>query len=100
METSLWSLLGVFAAGVEILGIFTAAHAVMGVRTAQGAIAWALSLVMFPYIALPLYWILSQNKFEGYVDARRTGDSEGSGSRNSRNWRAWAFPRSITTFAR
>ncbi len=74
METSLWSLLGVFAAGVEILGIVTAAHAVMGVRTAQGAIAWALSLVMFPYIALPLYWILSQNKFEGYVDARRAGD--------------------------
>ena len=74
MGPTLWSLLGVFAAGVEILGIFTAAHAVMGVRTAQGAIAWALSLVMFPYIALPLYWILSQNKFEGYVDARRAGD--------------------------
>jgi cardiolipin synthase A/B len=74
MEPTVWSLLGIFAAGVEILGIFTAAHAVMGVRTAQGAIAWALSLVMFPYIALPLYWILCQNKFEGYVDARRTGD--------------------------
>jgi cardiolipin synthase len=71
-----WSLLGVLAAGVEILGIFTAAHAVMGVRTAQGAIAWALSLVMFPYIALPLYWLVSRNKFEGYVDARRAGDLE------------------------
>ena len=55
METFLWSLLGLLAAGVEILGVLTAVHAVMGVRTAQGAIAWALSLVMFPYVALPLY---------------------------------------------
>ena len=74
MGAFLWSLLGLLAAGVEILGVFTAAHAVMGVRTAQGAIAWALSLVMFPYIALPLYWLISRNKFEGYVDARRSGD--------------------------
>ena len=74
MGTTLWSLLGFLAAGVEILGVLTAAHAVMGVRTAQGAIAWALSLVMFPYIALPLYWLISRNKFEGYVNARRVHD--------------------------
>ncbi len=74
METFLWSLLGLLAAGVEILGVLTAVHAVMGVRTAQGAIAWALSLVMFPYVALPLYWLISRNKFEGYVNARRAGD--------------------------
>lgn len=76
MGTAFWTVLGVLAAGVEIFGIVTAAHAVMGVRTAQGAIAWALSLIMFPYVALPLYWLLSQNKFEGYVDARRAGDLE------------------------
>ena len=74
MGAFLWSLLPLLAAGVEILGVLTAVHAVMGVRTAQGAIAWALSLIMFPYIALPLYWLISRNKFEGYVDARRAGD--------------------------
>ncbi len=75
MGGMLWSLLGVLAAGVEILGVLTAVHAVMGVRTAQGAIAWALFLVMFPYIALPLYWLISRRKFEGYVDARRARNS-------------------------
>ncbi len=74
MGTAFWTVLGILAAGVEIFGIVTAAHAVMGVRTAQGAIAWALSLIMFPYVALPLYWLLSQNKFQGYVDARRAGN--------------------------
>ncbi len=74
MGTFFWSLLGPLAAGVEILGVLTAVHAVMGVRTAQGAIAWVLSLIMFPYIALPLYWLISRNKFEGYVNARRAGD--------------------------
>ena len=78
MVTFLLSLLGVLAVATEILGVLTAIHAIMAARTAQGAIAWALSLVMFPlhYVALPLYWVFGRNKFEGYVDARRVGDTE------------------------
>lgn len=54
-----------------ILGILSAIHAVMSTRTPQGAIAWSVSLVTFPFIAVPAYWILGRNKFQGYVIARQ-----------------------------
>ena len=43
----------------------------MATRTSQGAIAWCLSLVTFPYIAVPAYWVLGRSKFQGYVTAHR-----------------------------
>ena len=55
----------------EVLGILSAIHAVMSVRTPQGAIAWSVSLVTFPYVSVPAYWILGRNKFQGYVLARQ-----------------------------
>ncbi|GAU09249.1 cardiolipin synthase [Desulfoplanes formicivorans] len=59
---------------VEILGIVTAAHAVMRTRTSQGAIAWAISLVTFPWVSLPLYAVFGRNKFNGYVRLRTSRD--------------------------
>lgn len=56
------------------LGAVSAVHAVMSTRTSQGAIAWAVSLVTFPYVALPAYWVLGRTKFQGYVSARRDTD--------------------------
>jgi hypothetical protein len=38
----------------------------MNARTFQGAIAWAISLVTFPWLALVLYAIFGRNKFNGY----------------------------------
>ncbi len=61
---------------VHVLGIGHAVHAILRVRTAQGAIAWALCLVSFPWIALPAYWIFGRSKFHGYVEARRAGKLE------------------------
>jgi cardiolipin synthase len=61
---------------IEILGILAAIHAVMRARTSQSAIAWAISLVIFPFVALPLYLIFGPRKFHGYVYARRAGDRE------------------------
>jgi cardiolipin synthase A/B len=55
----------------QLLGIITACRAVMEARTAQGATAWAVALVSFPYIALPLFWIFGQSKFHDYVAARQ-----------------------------
>jgi hypothetical protein len=52
---------------VQLLGILTAVHAVINARTSQGAIAWAISLVTFPWLALVLYAIFGRNKFNGYV---------------------------------
>lgn len=56
---------------VQVLGALTSVHAVMETRTAQGAIAWAVSLNTFPYVALPAYWVFGRTKFNGYVKKRQ-----------------------------
>jgi cardiolipin synthase A/B len=58
-----------------VAGIISAIQAVMTVRTPQGAIAWSVSLVSFPFVAVPAYLVFGRSKFEGMVqayDARRT----------------------------
>ncbi|MFT5524183.1 MAG: cardiolipin synthase [Pirellulaceae bacterium] len=57
---------------MHFLGALTAIHAVMSTRTPQGAIAWAISAVTFPYIAVPAYWVFGRSKFDGYVLFRRS----------------------------
>ncbi|MCL4104125.1 UNVERIFIED_CONTAM: hypothetical protein GTU68_034987 [Idotea baltica] len=54
----------------HVLGIASALEAIIKVRTAQGAIAWAISLLTFPYIAVPCYWVFGRNKFDGYLEQR------------------------------
>lgn len=51
---------------MHALGVWTSIEAVMSTRTSQGAIAWAVSLNTFPYVAVPAYWIFGQSKFDGY----------------------------------
>jgi len=60
----------------HIAGALTSVRAIMEVRTAQGAVAWAVSLNTFPYVAVPAYWILGRTKFQGYVTARRSNLEE------------------------
>ena len=55
----------------QVLGILSAVHAIMTTRTEQGTIAWAVSLITFPYVAVPAYWVLGRSRFHGYVSARR-----------------------------
>lgn len=52
----------------QIIGIVTAIDAVMTSRTSQGAIAWGTTLVMFPYVAVPAYWIFGGSEFEDYAE--------------------------------
>lgn len=59
-----------------VLGIVSALEAILKTRTAQGAVAWALLLVIFPPLMVPLYWIFGRRKFRGYVRARRKGNLE------------------------
>lgn len=54
----------------HILGIVSAVEAIIKVRTAQGAIAWAISLITFPYLAVPCYWVFGRNRFDGYLEQR------------------------------
>jgi len=55
----------------QILGILSAVHAVMSSRTPQGSIAWSVSLITFPYLSVPAYWVLGRNKFQGYARVRQ-----------------------------
>ena len=54
----------------HVLGIASALEAIIKVRTAQGAIAWVISLLTFPYVAVPCYWVFGRNKFDGYLEQR------------------------------
>lgn len=58
----------------HVAGALHAVHALMKTRTSQGTIAWILSLIAFPYLAVPLYWFLGRDRFTGYVRARRAQD--------------------------
>jgi len=57
------------ATAFYIAGVLCAIEAVMNTRTAQGAIAWSVSLVTFPFIAVPAYLVLGRSKFEGMSEA-------------------------------
>lgn len=43
-------------------------------RTAQGAIAWIISLIGLPYIAVPMFLLFGRYRFGGYLKARRMGN--------------------------
>ncbi len=61
-----------FAVLMHVLGVLTSVQAVMATRTSQGAIAWAISLNTFPYVAVPAYWVFGQSKFDGYDRIRHS----------------------------
>lgn len=64
-------MIGWILIATHLLGVVSAVRAVFETRTSQGSIAWALSLVFVPYIALPSYWLLGQSRFDGYKFLRR-----------------------------
>jgi cardiolipin synthase A/B len=55
----------------HFFSLIAAVHAGLTVRTSQGAVAWTVSLVAFPPLALPLYLVFGRNKFYGYIEALR-----------------------------
>jgi cardiolipin synthase len=69
-DVSIFSVMTFVFLVFEIAGIVAAVHAIATARTSQSAIAWAISLVTFPWITLILYAILGRNKFNGYVTMR------------------------------
>lgn len=56
---------------IEVVGITAAVSAMVRPRTPQGAVAWAVSLVTMPLVALPLYAVFGSYRFSGYVKVRR-----------------------------
>lgn len=63
-----WLILALLA-GFYLAGILSAISAVMNSRTSQGAIAWSLSMLTFPFLAVPAYWVFGRSKFKGVIEA-------------------------------
>lgn len=61
---------------VYLLGILSAANAAMTARTSQGAIAWALLLLAFPFLAVPAYWFLGRSKVQALGNAYESNRDE------------------------
>ncbi|GGO84746.1 cardiolipin synthase [Marinobacterium nitratireducens] len=59
-----------------LAGLFSAIDSIMTTRTAQGAIAWSISLVSIPFVAVPAYWVLGRSKFSGMVEAYEQNKDE------------------------
>lgn len=70
MESIGW-LIALCLSVVHTIGLLSALHAVLNAPSSSGAIAWSISLVTFPYLTLPLYWVLSRRRFYGYVKLLR-----------------------------
>lgn len=68
-------LIGTSIMLIHLMGIVSAIMALMSSRTSQGAVAWIVSLMTFPYIALPAYWFFGRPRFYGYVTARGAKDN-------------------------
>jgi len=56
------------------LGLFYVVDIIMNGRTSQGTIAWAMALMLFPYLAAPLYMVFGGRKLRDYAVARQAGD--------------------------
>ncbi len=57
-----------------VVGILHVLHALMHVRTSQGTIAWVISLLTIPFLAIPLYWLLGRTRFSRNIGGRRETD--------------------------
>ena len=60
-------IIGIIVAVFYITGMVLAVQAVMTARTAQGAIAWSVSLVTFPFVSVPAYLVFGRSKCEGFA---------------------------------
>lgn len=69
-------LTALFVLTMHTIGFVQSISAVMETRTPQGAIAWAISLNTFPYIAVPAYAVFGDNGFESYISTRTAGLAE------------------------
>jgi len=65
------TIIGILVIALHVAGVLAAMHAVMNTRTPQGAFAWALGLVLLPYVTLIPYLYLGRSRFHGYIDMHR-----------------------------
>ncbi|MEP0203505.1 MAG: cardiolipin synthase [Halioglobus sp.] len=61
---------------IYVVAIVSAIESIINVRTAQGTIAWVISLLTFPYLAVPLYLVFGRSKFDGYLEQKDEIEAE------------------------
>ncbi len=76
MEISTTTIIALGAAVIHLLGIIAAVHAVFHARSSQGAVAWGILLVIFPYAALIPYAVFGRGKFHGYKSLTKARNRE------------------------
>ncbi|MCP3951697.1 MAG: cardiolipin synthase [Desulfobacterales bacterium] len=59
---------------LHAIGLLYVVDIIMNGRTSQGTIAWAMALLLFPYLAVPLYMVFGGRKLREYAVARQAGD--------------------------
>lgn len=84
---------------IYVLALLCAIDAILQARTSQGAIAWAISLLTFPYISVPLFLIFGRNRFDGYLERRHQMEAESQRliQRTSNNIQEHVIPVSADT---
>ena len=60
----------------QLGGLILAGKVLLGNRSTQGTIAWALSLLLLPLAAVPLYLVFGRNRLPSYVRVRRRADAQ------------------------
>jgi len=90
--------IGIIVAVFYLAGTVAALHAALTARTAPGAIAWSVSLVSMPFVALPAYLVFGRNKFEGMAQAfeSRQDEFERGFSDIQKQLESWTLPASST----
>jgi len=69
------TLITVAYLAITLAGVGFALDAILNARTAQGTLAWVFALIFFPVLAIPFYFVFGSRRFNGYVRARRKGNS-------------------------
>ena len=91
------SLIGLIVLLFHLAGVIAAVNAIMNTRTAQGAFAWALGLVLMPYVTLVPYLYLGRSRFRGYINRHRANRED---MRNAAGTHADAVVTDIPTVRR
>ena len=68
--------IGYIALFFYVAAMLSVMHVLLHGRTAESTIAWVVSLITFPFIAVILYAVFGRRKFHGYVMSRRLGDTK------------------------
>ncbi len=87
-------MIGLAVSAFYVAGILMAMHAALTTRTSTGAVAWTVSLLSMPFIAVPAYAVFGRSHFEGMADAfeERAGEIDHLFTEYLKHISLWSVP--------